>query len=120
MDLPGTNTGQTTFFFADLNGAQNLLQGTSGPITADLNGHGVADNVWSGPVGNNELEGGSGFFADSNFFPEGGFDDILLESNGRNDIWFAQYDIGHSGTTGVGKLLTQAVTDVNGSPRTCW
>jgi hypothetical protein len=53
MDLPGTNTGEFTFFSADSNGGQNLLQGTSGTITADLNGHLAGDDVWSGPVGNN-------------------------------------------------------------------
>jgi len=116
MDLPGTNTGRFTFFSADSNGGLfNLLQGTSGTITADLNGHGVLDNVWSGPVGDNTLVGGSNFFAGTNFFPEGGLDTIFLASSGRDDIWFGQYDIGHSGSAGVGMVLTQAVTDVNGS-----
>jgi hypothetical protein len=48
----------------------------------------------------------------NNFFPEGGFDSIFLRSSGREDIWFAQYDVGHTGTSGVGVTHTQAITDV--------
>ena len=115
MDLPGTNTGQFTFFSADFNDGHNLLQGTSGPITADLNGHLAADDVWSGAVGNNELVGGvlfSSVTATNNYFPEGGFDSIFLESSSQEDIWFAQYDVGHSGTD-VGVTHTQAITDLS-------
>jgi hypothetical protein len=114
MDLPGTNLTQFHEFSADFNSGEDLLQGVSGAITLDTNGHAAGDQVFGGPNGSGELVGGSG--TGSNFFPESPFWDIFLEDPNADVVWFAQYDIGHSGTADVGTVLPQAVTDVFGTP----
>jgi hypothetical protein len=114
MDLPQTRGFGFTEAF---NGFANLLQGTSGPITLDTNGHVAGDDVWTGSVANDDLVGGFIFTsaaAHNNFFPEGGnFDLVQLESGTQDNVWFATYDIGHSGTSDPGTLHHQAVTDIN-------
>jgi hypothetical protein len=141
MDLPGTNivlginvTGSST--------GQNLLQGTSGLVVVDHNGHddGVTyeslDQTGKQGVGNDTLTGGAGKFGvanvdkntGDNFFPEGGHDTVNIASNeaAQSTVWFAYYDVCNSGGPdflgndsfgdpywGVGQLFEQAVTDLD-------
>ena len=56
-----------------------------------------------------------GFGPSDNFFPESPFFTIFGEG-GRDQIWFAQYDVGHTGVASPGTVIPQAVTDVFGTP----
>jgi hypothetical protein len=115
MDLPDTNVVNFPFLFIEaFNGGPNLLQGGSGPIALDLNGHAAGDGVFSATtnVGFGELVGGFG--PSDNFFPESPFFTVFGEG-GTDQIWFAQYDIGHTGVASPGTVIPQAVTDVFGS-----
>jgi len=115
MDLPATHA----FFNSDgitVTGSatgQNLLQGVSGTLTHTLADDGDGQFI-SSYIGNDQLIGGSG--AD-NFFPEGGNDIVTINAplGTTDNVWFAAYDVGHSGGThgtGTGTILTQAVTDI--------
>jgi hypothetical protein len=109
MDLAGTNTADGITVVGSATG-QNLLQGTSGPVTLDLNGHLATDLVYSGAVGNDTITGGAG--AD-NIFGEGGNDTINLNST-NSTVWIGAYDVGSTGT-GVGATHVQAITDISGA-----
>lgn len=106
---------------------QNLLQGGSGQVVFDTNGHLVTDGVLtlanpsSAQIGNDTLTGGadslSGYVLNvvgnggDNFFGEGGNDTINLgvryDSHGNiltgvsaqtdSTVWIGEYDVGNSG-----------------------
>ena len=139
MDLPGTDVNGI-----DVNGSacgQNLLQGTSGPVTFDWNGHCDGLTLESSYVGNDVLTGGVGghgvtYFEfggvmgtycgnpGDNYFPEGGCDIVNISHAAKDcvysTVWFGQYDVSNSGdflgpncNSGVGCTYEQAITDIN-------
>ena len=110
MDLPGS--GVTTGILVQGSAiGQNLLQGTSGPLTPTVALPVLGTTqAYVGNVGNDQITGGAG--AD-NIFGEGGNDIITLNS-ASSTVWMGFYDVGHTGVSGVGTLFLQAVTDIVG------
>ncbi len=120
---------------------QNLIQGSSGSVAFDTNGHAAPDtgsSLTNGNgvleslipsqnygVGNDVLTGGAGVGdinvvsnAGDNYFPEGGNDTVNLVANhtkAADTIWVASFDV--SSTINSGGVLPhyiygQAVTDI--------
>ena len=133
MDLPAS----TDWFVLDqvagvhgitVNGSatgQNLLQGSSGTVVVDANGHNNPFVLELAPgqyVGNDTLTGGadtaSGYVVNfgsrgsnggDNFFTEGGFDTVNVNSAGTtvqtdSTVFLGIYDIGNSGGDNFGVL----------------